>query len=271
MQTTVTINPQAADFLSGQSGNVRGKRRAALRDWWYDLRLRKTQRQLMKLAPQVPTRSVLVTAIYQPGVPGLLKPTIERLTNTHHNVEVATKPAEQYGKFENLNLLLGSYTISDFDWLFIVDDDVLVPEHFLTNFIFLAEHFGLKMAQPAHCFNSNAAWQVTRRQQRSLLRETQFVEIGPITALHADTFPILLPFPPLRMGWGLDAYWSTVAQTHHFRQGIIDALPIHHNIRSVADTYASANAIEEGEEFLAHRPYLKRAQLEKTLVKHRTL
>ena len=48
------------------------------------------------------------------------------------------------------------------------------------------------MAQPAHRLYSHAAWQVTRRRARSAVRETAFVEIGPLTALRRETFPVLL-------------------------------------------------------------------------------
>ena len=58
---------------------------------------------------------------------------------------------------------------------------------------------------------SHAAWPVTRRRPGALARRTRFVEIGPVTALHRDAFPILLPFPDLQMGWGLDAHWSAAA------------------------------------------------------------
>ena len=71
-----------------------------------------------------------------------------------------------------------------------------------TRFVFLAERFGLRLAQPAHRQRSHAAWAVTRRQAGSVARETAFVEIGPVVGLHASTFETLLPFPraALRLG-----------------------------------------------------------------------
>ena len=60
-------------------------------------------------------------------------------------------------------------------------------------------------------FASLAAWEVTRRRPGLLARTGRFVEIGPVTALHRDAVAALLPFPDLRMGWGLDAHWSAVA------------------------------------------------------------
>ncbi len=66
---------------------------------------------------------------------------------------------------------------------------------------------------------------MTRRRPGGLARETRFVEIGPVSALRAITFSALLPFPPLRSGWGLDAHWSAVAAAQKWRIGIIDARP----------------------------------------------
>ena len=71
---------------------------------------------------------------------------------------------------------------SDYDWLLVVDDDVVLPRGFLDEFVFLAERFDLSLAQPAHRHRSHAAWEVTRRRPFSVVRETGFVEIGPVTA-----------------------------------------------------------------------------------------
>ena len=86
----------------------------------------------------------------------------------------------------------------------MIDDDVELPRGFLDRFLFLCERFSLALAQPAHRLDSHAAWSVTRRRAGSVVRETSFVEIGPVTAFARITFPVLLPFPELRMGWGLD-------------------------------------------------------------------
>jgi hypothetical protein len=102
------------------------------------------------------------------------------------------------------------------------------------------------------------------------VRETSFVEIGPLFAFHADTFDVLLPFPALRFGWGLDAHWSAIAREHRWRMGIIDATPIRHGLRIVASLYTHREAIAEGRRFLSGRPYTPAPELQRTLVTHRT-
>ena len=56
--------------------------------------------------------------------------------------------------------------------------------------------------------------------------ETRFVEIGPVTLFRRDAAAALLPFPPLRYGWGLDLAWAAVADEHAWTVGIADALAV---------------------------------------------
>jgi hypothetical protein len=125
------------------------------------------------------------------------------------------------------------------------------------------------MAQPAQTHASHAAWSVTRRRGGALLRETRFVEIGPVTAFRRDAAAELIPFPPLRYGWGLDAHWAAVAEERGWRLGVVDALPVRHDEGTVAATYSGDEAIEEARRFLADRPYVQSARLQETLAVHR--
>ena len=51
------------------------------------------------------------------------------------------------------------------------------------------------------------------------MRETRFVEIGPVTAFGRAAAAELLPFPELRYGWGLDLHWAAVAAERGWRLG----------------------------------------------------
>ena len=145
-----------------------------------------------------------------------------------------------------------------------------LPRGFLDAFVFLIERFQLRLAQPAHRARSHAAWQVTRRRPGSVLRQTAYVEIGPVVAFHPDTYDVLLPFPELRSGWGLDAHWAAVAAEHRWRLGIVDATPIRHGSRRIAAHYDRDAAVEEARLFLAGRPYVRAADAQRTLVTHRS-
>jgi len=99
------------------------------------------------------------------------------------------------------------------------------------------------------------------------VRETNFVEIGPFTAFRRETFSAFLPFPDVKMGWGLDVYWSAVAAEHDWRIGVVDATPIMH-LHPAGATYRRAEAIAEAERFLDGRRYVHRDAV-RTLRRHR--
>jgi len=100
---------------------------------------------------------------------------------------------------------------------------------------------------------------VTRRRPGQDVRRTRFVEIGPVTALHRDTFPVLLPFPALRMGWGLDVHWGAIAAEHDWPVGVVDATPVRHTAPA-GGGYDTAGPVEEARAFLADRAYVTRSE-----------
>jgi GT2 family glycosyltransferase len=257
------------DFLSGESGTV-GGRRDVLRvagDLALDVPL------LLAAAPRpaapAPTRRVLVASVVRERNAGQFARAAAELRRGSSELTFATRAPGGEGKFANLNLLLAAHRMDDFDWLLVLDDDVVLPHGFLDRFLGLCERYGLQLAQPAHRLRSHAAWRLTRRRAWSLARETAFVEIGPVTALHRSVFAVLLPFPELRMGWGLDAHWAALARQHGWRLGIVDATPIAHRQEAVASAYSREDALREAREFLAERPYLPAAESQRTLAVHR--
>ncbi len=265
--------PPADDWLSGTSGQVYGIRattRAVIKDAAADVVAVGRGVRLRRAAASLPRQRVLVLAIERRDVPNVLAPARAELLRSRHEVRFAGTEAGERGKFENLNALLAEHPPEGSDWLIVLDDDVALPRGFLDIFLFLAERFELRLAQPAHRHRSHAAYEVTRRRMSSVVRETAFVEIGPLTAFHASTFASLLPFPPLRIGWGLDAHWSAVAREHRWRIGIVDATPIRHGLRLIASSYDRREAIAEARAFLADRPYTPAIEAQRTLVAHRS-
>ena len=262
------------DFLSGESGHVGGVdglRRACL-DLGADaleILSGRTRRLTRGARIGPPTRKVLVLGIERPQHQELVGAIRGELARSRHDVEIHFAPSEGLGKFENLNLLLGAHSPEDRDWLLVIDDDIALPKGFLDNFLFLVERFALDLAQPAHRLASHAAWRVTRRHGGDVVRETRFVEIGPLTAFARSTFSTLLPFPDLRMGWGLDLHWAALAREHGWRCGVVDATPIAHRAAPAASTYSREQALDEARAFLSGRPYLKASEAQQTIVTHR--
>jgi hypothetical protein len=270
-------NPRAhEDFLSGTSGLVFGIRatsKALVADAFADAiaLLRAQQWRLGRAARGWPPRRVLALGVERESEPNLLADARDELERSKHLVRFDSTTVGNRGKFENLNELLARNTPADYDWLLVIDDDVSLPRGFLDVFVFLIERFGLRLAQPAHRARSHAAWHVTRRRPGTLVRETHFVEIGPLIAFHAEAFDALLPFPALRAGWGLDAHWAAVARDHGWPLGIVDATPIRHGVRRTAAAYDRDEAIAEARRFLKDKPYVKAVEAQRTLATHRTL
>ena len=265
--------PGTPDYAAGRSGTLSRTTATtgALRDAVAGARGLGPRIGLRRAARSAPRRRVLVLGIARPEhareVTGLRR----ALGRSRHDVELHLEPPRPgAGKWANLNALLADHPAEGFDWLLLVDDDVRLPHGFLDAFLLCAERFGLRLAQPAHAFASHAAWDVTRRRPGLLARTGRFVEIGPVTALHRDTFGTLLPFPDLRMGWGLDARWSAVAAEHGWPIGIVDATPVRH-LRPVAGAYPRDEAMAEAEAFLDGRAYVTREQAGETIAEHRTL
>ncbi len=262
------------DFLSGTSGQVWGVRattRALIADAVCDLaRLGRLEPwRLRRAARSWPRRRVLALGVERVEAPNVLAAARAELERSRHQVQFASTDTGNRGKFENLNRLLAVHPAAGHDWLLLIDDDVTLPPGFLDTFVFLAERFALALAQPAHRWRSHAAWAVTRRRPGTVVRETRFVEIGPVSALHAVTFDELLPFPTLRAGWGLDLHWSALAFERGWRQGVIDAVPVSHGLRRIATSYDRTDAVAEARDFLAVRPYTPAREAQRTLAGYR--
>ncbi|HEY2571776.1 MAG TPA: glycosyltransferase family 2 protein [Solirubrobacteraceae bacterium] len=266
------------DFLSGQSGTVGGldgivrRLRDEAADAW---EIASTRRLRLDLAArhEPPLRRVLAIGVVRPVHATLAADIRAELSRSRHEVELHTRPPGELGKFQNLNRLLaervGGSPIQEYDWLLVLDDDIELPRGFLDRLLFLCERFHLQLAQPAHRSGSHAAWPVTRRRPGSVVRETRFVEIGPVTAFASATFAELLPWPELRMGWGLDAHWAAPAGAPGWRCGVVHAVAIAHRAAPAASAYSHEAAVSEAREFLAQRPYLSAVESQQTLTTHR--
>jgi hypothetical protein len=268
-----------SEVLSGQSGIVAGRRqraRAVASDL-ADFAIRAARLEsprLRRAATKAPPRSVLVTGVYGAASARAMAALVRNLERSKHELtfalgsldSTAPKLASQTaldslggGKFENVNALLATVPDRDPDWTLVVDDDIELPAGFLGRFLFCVERFGFQLAQPALTQASHAAWDVMRRRHRSVARQTRMVEIGPLTAFHRSLARELLPFPDLRMGWGLDSYWGGLALERGWKLGVVDATAIRHQSRQTAATYDRAEAVAEAERFLAGRPQIDRA------------
>lgn len=278
-------------LLSGESGIVAGRRarlRARARDLLDDAALwaRLVPPRLGRAARASAEGAVQVLGLYSADYVPFMERATNELLRSRRQVGLVLgaldEPAPSLerhtalsnlgagGKFENLNALLEHAESFEAEWTLVIDDDVELPGGFLDHFLFLTERFRLVLAQPALRRTSHAAWSVCRRRRWSVLRLTRLVEIGPLLAFHRSIRPELLPFPPLRMGWGLDLYWGGLALERGWRLGVVDAVPIRHEARQTASRYDRGAAVEELRGFLAGRPHIDRVTALKVLERHRS-
>jgi GT2 family glycosyltransferase len=265
-----TVSALEPQWASGDSGRLSRRSEAigAARDVAANVVALPARIGLALAARRARARRVLVVGVARPEHAERAARIARALEGSHHAVDVTfVPPAPGAGKWANLNAALAGRP-GDHDWLLVIDDDVALPWGFLDTFLLLAERHGLVLAQPAHAFRSHAAWEVTRRRAGVAARRTRFVEIGPVTAIRADAFAELLPFPDLQMGWGLDAHWAAVAAEHDWPIGVIDATPIRHT-RPIADAYPRDDAVAEAEAFLRTRPYVPRDEAQQTVAVYR--
>jgi len=257
------VRPVSPEFLSGESGHVAGKRGELRRvaDRVSDaLGARRARRLDREIGPAHPRLKVIVLAVARPQNAATWAAARAELERSRHDVEIRETDGAGRGKFENLNALLARSDWREADWLLVCDDDVALPPRFLDRFLAGANRAGLKLAQPAHRLHSHTGWRITRRKLGATARETTFVEIGPLTAFHRDTFGVLVPFPELKMGWGLDVHWAALAAQHGWPIGVVDATPILH-LNPAAEGYPRAEAEAEAAAFLDGRPYVKRTEV----------
>ena len=241
-----------SDFFTDNSGrvaNFHGRRRrliGAMLDPGIDLLLGIQGIHLIDRAA-IPRR-VLAVGIEVPGRTADIHHVLGRLQQaSRHSVQTSVVPmAEGLGKFANAERALSGLNIYDYDWLLIVDDDVSFDSHMLDRLITLSEMAGLLISQPAHALSSFATYDVTLRRFGSFVRQTRFVEIGPLTAFSREVLPDVIPFPPSRWCYGIDLVWSELARKKGFKMGIVDAAPVRH-LRAVANSYNIDRARAEGE------------------------
>ncbi len=288
------MNETALDverLLSGQSGVVTGPRartRAHLRDALDAAALwaRLVPPRLDRAARAGARGSVAVLGLYAAEQAEMTARAVAELRRSARSVTFALGALDEpdpslaevtaasglrgRGKFENLNALLERASGREADWIVVVDDDVELPSRFLDRMLFCAERFGFDLAQPAVTHTSHSAWPVCRRERGIVARRTRLVEIGPVTAFRHTVVPELLPFPPLRMGWGLDLHWGGLALERGWRLGIVDAAAIRHEARITASTYDRDEAVAELRSFLASRAHIDRVRAGEVVERHRS-
>ena len=235
--------------MSPNFGNWKRRAVGALLDPWIEVSL--TVQGIRSLDRMIKPRRVLAVGIEVPSRQADIHTVLNRLrqTSRHWVQTVAVPMAEGFGKFANVERALSAVNLKHFDWLLIADDDISFGNRMVDRLIKFSELAELSISQPAHKRSSIATYSLTLRKWCSFVRETHFVEIGPLTAIRSDVFSDVIPFPPSRWCYGIDVIWSELARKRGFKMGIVDAATVRH-LRPVASSYNIRAACAEGEKLI---------------------
>lgn len=156
------------------------------------------------------------------------------------------------GKFELLDRMLAERPPPEGAYVVISDDDITFTSGHLPALVRWMRRAGLGLAQPAHEPDSHASHPFTKVAERSRVRLTTFVEIGPVFAVSPAWRDAVLPFPPdVGMGWGIELVWSRLTE-RGCRLGIVDAVRLRHHVKPGTDYDVATALAEMHERFEAH-------------------
>jgi tetratricopeptide (TPR) repeat protein len=160
-------------------------------------------------------------------------------------------------KYEIMNELISAEDLSQYEYLLMTDDDVVLPEGFLDEFVTLQEGLKFVIAQPARTPNSHIDHPIVEQQSGILARETLFVEIGPVVSFHRSVYDFIFPFDlTSSMGWGYENVWSYLVRERKMKMGIIDNTPVDHSMRKPVENYDWNKVDQERREYLRRHNHI---------------
>ncbi|MGQ9646093.1 MAG: glycoside hydrolase family 99-like domain-containing protein [Thermodesulfobacteriota bacterium] len=160
-------------------------------------------------------------------------------------------------KYEIMNELISGEDLSQYEYVLMMDDDIILPKGFVDEFITLQDELKFAIAQPARTPNSDIDHPIVEQQSGILARETLFVEIGPVVSFHRSVYDLIFPFDLTSpMGWGYENVWSYLIQERRMKMGIIDHTPVNHSLRKPVQHYDWNKADQERKEYLCKHPHL---------------
>ncbi|WP_159350870.1 DUF707 domain-containing protein [Roseomonas harenae] len=137
-------------------------------------------------------------------------------------------------KFQNLHAInLGNpHLLSQYDYVWVVDDDVQMTPSQIERVFDIAESWDLWVCQPAFDKNGKYSHKVTVRPNQkfsgdSLLRFVNFVEVTCPLFRKDKLIEFLDCYDGSLVGWGIDFWMAHVLQSDRYRKfAIIDAVEV---------------------------------------------
>jgi len=175
------------------------------------------------------------------------------------SLNIVWRSSESEPKFQVLNRLLKGVSTVDYDFVVVTDDDIELPKGFLDNYLSLVGVHSFALAQPARTHDSYIDHPFVEQLDGISARQTMFVEVGPLFSIRFDALPLIIPFDSASpMGWGYDFTWPVSLKSAGLRMGIIDCVPVRHNLREPVANYSYFEANLQMINYLKQRDHLEK-------------
>jgi GT2 family glycosyltransferase len=160
-------------------------------------------------------------------------------------------------KFQIINEVLAKEDLTPYEYVLIIDDDIVLPHDFVDHFISLQAELEFSIAQPARTSTSSIDIPIVEQQRGVLARQTLFVEPGPAASFHKSVFKLIFPFDLTSpMGWGYGNVWAYLLSQRKMKMGIIDVVPVDHSLRMPLVNYSGYCSDQERTELFRKHKYL---------------
>ena len=96
------------------------------------------------------------------------------------------------------------YLLKTYDYFFIVDDDILIDTKDINELFKLSTKYKFWISQPSFTEKSKISHNVTRKQNNSLFRYTNFIEVNTPIISNTVLEKLMDAYDPVLIGWGID-------------------------------------------------------------------
>lgn len=237
---------------------------------------RSLQIRLPRSFPQQQRSRVLAICCYMADRPNLVNLLVESVEETKltkidfvisNNTSAppcnAARPYVKYSmprtpKYHAISKIIKEQFKPIHDYVIIIDDDVRFPPNFFDKYFKIVKGLGLILSQPALTRDSygQEPSSCCLHVKGAIAHLVSFIEIGPVTCFEKRILP-LLPFEgDSPMGWGLDFVWARICRDRRWPMGIVDLVPVQHNLREVAKNYDKKRETALMRAYLSRTPHV---------------
>lgn len=125
--------------------------------------------------------------------------------------------------------------LSEYDYYYIPDDDIFIDDVNIKLLFEIMAEYNLAIAQPA-LTNSYYSYGITLKNEESILRYTNFVEMMQPCFSNEAFNKVLFTFNENLSGWGMDYHWPSIVEYEKRNVAIIDCITSIHT-RPIGKNY----------------------------------